>query len=125
TIQAPASWFRPGQHVYLDLGKVRDVAEVQMNGVSAGLTWAPPYRVDVTGALKPGANRLEIKVTNEWTNRQIGDRLLPPDKRILPPPNSRRASAQGNTGGGGFGRPQALAESGLLGKIRLVAEQSH
>ena len=100
---------------------MRDVAEVQVNGVSAGLTWAPPYRVDVTGALKPGTDKLQINVTNEWTNRQIGDRLLPPDKRILAPPN--RASAQGNAGGG-FGRPQTLAESGLLGKVRIVAESS-
>ena len=124
TIQAPASWFRPGQHLYLDLGKVRDVAEVELNGISVGLTWAPPYRVDVTGALKPGTNKLQIKVTNEWTNRQIGDRLLPPDQRILAPPNSRGASAQGNAGGG-FGRPQTLAESGLLGRVRVVAESSH
>jgi hypothetical protein len=125
TIQAPASWFRSGQHIYLDLGKVCDVAEVEVNGISAGLAWAPPYRVDVTSALKPGTNKLQMKVTNEWTNRQIGDRLLSPDKRILAPPNSRGASAQGNAGGGGFGRPQSLAEAGLLGKVRIVAESSH
>ena len=124
-IQAAASWFRPGRHIYLDLGKVRDVAEVELNGVSVGLTWAPPYRVDVTGTLKPGANKLQIKVTNEWTNRQIGDRLLPPDKHILTPPNARGTSTQGNAGGGGaFGRPQTLTESGLLGKVRIVAESS-
>jgi hypothetical protein len=117
TLQAPASWFHPGQHLYLDLGKVRDIAEVQINGVPAGLTWAPPYRVDVTAALKPGANKLEIKVTNEWTNRQIGDRLLPPEKRILAP-------AGGRPSGGAFGRPQTLPESGLLGDVRLVAERS-
>jgi hypothetical protein len=123
TVQAPAAWFRTGQHTYLDLGKVRDIAEVLVNGTSAGVTWAPPYRVDITGALKPGANKLEIKVTNEWTNRQIGDRLLPTDKRILAPPNGRAAAAQGN-GGGAFGRPQILAESGLLGEVRIVAERT-
>ena len=88
TVQAPASWFKPGQHIWIDLGKVRDIAEVKVNGKSAGLTWAPPYRVDVTAALKAGANRLEIAVTNEWTNRQIGDRLLPPEKRVLTPPGA-------------------------------------
>jgi len=121
TVQAPASWFHSGERIYLDLGKVRDVAEVVVNGVSVGITWAPPYQVDVTDALKPGTNKLEIKVTNEWTNRQIGDRLLPPDKRILAPPNGRGVAAQGNA----FGRPQILAESGLLGEVRLVAERSH
>jgi hypothetical protein len=123
TVQSSATWFHPGQQIYLDLGKVRDIAEVLVNGTPIGVTWAPPYRVDITGALKPGANRLEIKVTNEWTNRQIGDRLLPSDKRILTPPNGRGA-AQGNAGGGAFGRPQVLAESGLLGEVRLIAERT-
>ena len=122
SLQAPASWFRPGQRIYLDLGKVGDVAEVRVNGVSAGVTWAPPYRVDVTSALRPGVNKLEIAVTNEWTNRQIGDRLLPPEKRVLSSPNGRVA-AQGSGGGGAFGRPQTLGESGLLGEVRVVAER--
>ena len=121
-MQAPASWFHPGQHIDLDLGKVCDIAEVLVNGVSVGTTWAPPYQVDVTSALKPGTNKLEIKVTNEWTNRQIGDRLLSPDKRILAPVNGR--AAQGGAGGGAFGRPQTLTESGLLGEVRVVAERS-
>ncbi len=120
TVLAPASWFHPGQHIYLDLGKVRDVAEVQVNGVSVGLTWAPPYQVDVTSALRQGTNKLEIKVTNEWTNRQIGDRLLSPEKRILNPGNGRAAPQ-----GGAFGRPQTLAESGLLGEVRVVEVRSH
>lgn len=116
TVQAPASWFRPGQRVELDFGEVRDIAEVEVNGVSAGVVWAPPYRVDISKALHPGMNRLEIKVTNEWTNRQIGDRLLPPEKRILSQPVSR-----GPAGQGVFGRPQILAESGLLGDVRVLA----
>jgi hypothetical protein len=116
TVQAAASWFKPGQRVWVDLGKVRDIAEVKVNGKSAGLVWAPPYRVDVTNELKPGANKLEIEVTNEWTNRQIGDRLLPADKHILStPPVAARA------GGGGFGPgPQAPLESGLIGEVTFV-----
>jgi hypothetical protein len=119
-VQVPVAWLHSGQHIYLDLGKVRDIAEVLVNGTSVGVVWAPPYRVDVTGALKPGTNKLEINVTNEWTNRQIGDRLLPLDKRILAPPNGR--TTQGDAGGGAFGRPQVLAESGLLGEVRIIAE---
>jgi hypothetical protein len=99
TVQAPASWLRPGQHVWIDLGTVRDIAEVKVNGKSAGLVWAPPYRVDVTAALKPGANKLEIEVTNEWTNRIAGDRLLPADQHILSTP----APAFGGGAGGGGG----------------------
>jgi alpha-L-rhamnosidase len=53
------------------------------------------------------------------------DRLLPAERRILNPANGRRATAQGSVGGGAFGRPQILAESGLLGEVRVVAERSH
>ena len=123
TVTVPFSWLRPGQHVWIDLGKVRDIAEVKVNGKSVGLVWAPPYRVDVSGALKPGVNKLEIEVTNEWTNRQIGDRLLPADKHILAtPPVPVRA---GGGGGGGFGpSPQAPPESGLLGDVTFIATRN-
>jgi hypothetical protein len=125
TVTAPATWFKPGQHVWIDLGKVRDIAEVKVNGKSVGLVWAPPYRVDVTGALRPGVNKLEIAVTNEWTNRIAGDRLLPADKHILstPPVPARPGGAGG--GGGGFGPPpQAPPESGLLEDVTFVSTRT-
>ena len=106
TITASAAWFKPGHHIFIDLGKVRDIAEVEVNGKSAGLVWAPPYRVDVTSALKPGANKLEIKVTNEWTNRQMGDRSLAADQKILSTPPAPAF------GGGGGGRALAGAPLG-------------
>jgi hypothetical protein len=121
-VQASPSWFRPGQRIYLDLGKVRDIAEVEINGKPAGLVWAPPYRIDVTDALRPGANRLEVKVTNEWTNRLIGDRLLPVEKRVLSQDGMTPPTGAG--GAGFFGGPQQPAESGLLGSVRIVAERS-
>jgi hypothetical protein len=117
-MRAPAAWFRPGRHLYLDLGTVRDIAQVEVNGKSAGLVWAPPYLVDATGALRPGVNHLRIEVTNEWTNRILGDRPLPPEQRVLPqafpPPGVRVFS---------FG-PREPAESGLIGKVRVVAEEA-
>ena len=126
TVMAPATWFKPGQHVWIDLGKVRDLAEVKVNGKSAGMVWAPPYRVDVTGALKPGVNKLEIEVTNEWTNRIAGDRLLPADKHILATPAAPgRPGGAGGGGGGGFGPPvQAPPESGLVGDVTFVATRN-
>jgi len=63
----------------LDLGKVGVMAEVTLNGRNLGLLWKPPYRVDVTDALKADGNTLEIKVTNLLINRMIGDELLPED----------------------------------------------
>jgi hypothetical protein len=73
TIQASADWFKPGTTLWIDLGDVKNLAEVSVNGVSLGVTWHAPYRVDVTRALKPGPNEVTIKVVNAWVNRLIGD----------------------------------------------------
>jgi hypothetical protein len=72
-IQAPAEWFQKGATLILDLGDVKNVAEVAVNGKPLGIYWKAPFRVDVTSALKPGANTLEVKVVNLWVNRLIGD----------------------------------------------------
>ncbi|HYW48388.1 MAG TPA: glycosyl hydrolase, partial [Bryobacteraceae bacterium] len=73
TIQAPAEWFQTGARLWIDLGDVKNIAEVAVNGKALGTFWRAPFRVDVTSALKPGANTVEIKVTNLWVNRLIGD----------------------------------------------------
>ncbi len=73
TIQAPADWSKKGAHLWIDLGDVKNLAEVTVNGKSLGIVWHAPYRVDATSALKPGANEVAIKVTNAWVNRLIGD----------------------------------------------------
>jgi hypothetical protein len=122
TVETSATWFKPGQHIWIDLDKVRDIAEVKVNGKPAGMVWAPPYRVDVTAELKPGANKLEIAVTNEWTNRQIGDRSLPVEKRVLAQPGGPGAAGGGGGFGFGFG-PQTPPESGLLGEVTLLAKR--
>jgi len=96
----------------LDLGTVYDLAEVSVNGKELGTLWKPPYRVDVTDVLKSGANSLEIKVTNQWTNRLAGDQSASPDNRILP---------AGGRMMGGFGRPLPLNESGLIGPVTVVS----
>jgi hypothetical protein len=111
TVQAPRAWFRPGARVLLDLGAVRDLADVSVNGKALGTVWNAPWRVDVTDALRPGANRLEVAVTNEWTNRLLGDRALPAERRVL------GATAPGP---GGFGAQPSLPESGLLGPVTLL-----
>ncbi len=73
TIQAPASWFKKNSHVWIDLGSVKNLADVTVNGKDFGVVWHTPYRVDISDALKPGANEVTIKVTNAWVNRLIGD----------------------------------------------------
>ncbi len=68
-----ADQLKPGAHIVLDLGEVQDLAEVRVNGRLVATPWHAPYRADLTAALKPGVNRLEIKVINAWANRLIGD----------------------------------------------------
>jgi hypothetical protein len=65
--------------LWMDLGDVKNLAEVTVNGKPLGTVWHTPYRVNVTGVLKPGANEVTIKVTNAWVNRLIGD--LQPDAK--------------------------------------------
>jgi len=82
------------------------IAKVRVNGVDMGGAWTPPYRVDITNALKPGENKLEVKVVNTWMNRLIGDDKIPPAQR--------KATAL-------FGPdPKAgLEPSGLLGPVKV------
>jgi len=83
-----------------------------VNGTSFGLLWKPPYRVDITPALRIGANRLQIKVTNEWNNRILGDQRAPAGQKIL---------ASGGDGRGGAGNAQP-PESGLIGPVTVMRQ---
>ncbi|MFY7834757.1 MAG: glycosyl hydrolase [Novosphingobium sp.] len=64
---------KAGQPLWIDLGQVGEIAEVSVNGKHAGYAWHKPYRVNIGGAVKPGANTIEVKVANLWVNRLIGD----------------------------------------------------
>ena len=65
--------------VALDLGAVAVMAAVNLNGKDLGVLWKPPYRVDITGSVRPGSNTIEIRVVNLPINRMLGDELLPED----------------------------------------------
>ena len=62
-----------GQRLLLDLGRVRFIAEIFVNGRSVGTVWKPPYRVDITDAVRLGQNELAVEVANTWSNRLVGD----------------------------------------------------
>ena len=72
----------------LDLGEVREIAEVWLNGQPLGILWKKPFTVKLGAAAHPGANQLEIEVVNLWPNRLIGDQQLPPEKVASPRPTS-------------------------------------
>ena len=92
----------------LDLGNVRELAEVKVNGKSCGVVWCPPFRVDVTDAVKFGENKLQVEVVNFWPNRLIGDASLPKEQRLTRT-NIRKLTAQ-----------TPLEPAGLLGPVRLL-----
>ena len=73
---------RPGERVTLDLGQVAVLAAVKLNGHELGVVWKEPYALDVTPALQPGPNRVEVRVVNLWVNRLIADSALPPEQRL-------------------------------------------
>jgi hypothetical protein len=70
-----------GKPVSLRLGKVRDLALVRLNGQQIGTLWKAPWTIDVTSAVRPGVNKLELEIVNVWNNRLVGDSHLPPDER--------------------------------------------
>jgi hypothetical protein len=57
----------------LDLGDVKNIAEVTVNCAKIGITWKRPFRVDIKNGFKVGENLIEINVINLWVNRLIGD----------------------------------------------------
>jgi hypothetical protein len=102
-----------GQRLLLDLGRVRFVGEVYINGTSVGTVWKPPYRLDVTEAVKAGTNQLVVEVANTWSNRLVGD------ARTEGKDYCRTNIARSLT----WQVPWAetpLLESGLLGPVRLL-----
>ena len=105
----PADDLAQGAHLWLDLGDVRDVAEVKVNGANLGILWKTPFRVDVTGEIRPGENRIEIKVTNLWVNRMIGDQQ---------PWALKKYAFAGFTP---YKADSPLLPSGLLGPVRLIS----
>ncbi|MGV3556613.1 glycosyl hydrolase [Larkinella arboricola] len=70
-----ASDSRRTNRIFLDLGKLSEVADVWLNGQHLGILWAEPYRVDITDFVKTGENTLKVEIANTWSNRLTGDAL--------------------------------------------------
>jgi hypothetical protein len=103
--EVPASMLADGRRLELDLGQLRNVADVTLNGKPLGILWKPPYSYDVTGMILSGKNELKIEIVNLWANRLVGDAKLPREQRVT------RITQKVPIGG-----PH---ESGLLGPVQL------
>ena len=99
----------PGaKEAVLDLGQVSNMAHVYVNGKDLGLLWKEPYKVDISEALVEGDNTLEVKVTNSWGNRLIGDSALPIEERAA------------RTSWEFYSPDDPLPTSGLLGPVMIM-----
>lgn len=79
TLSVTAAQVAKGKRLILDLGDVRELCRVRLNGIPLAALWGSPYRVDITNFAKVGKNSLEVDVTNLWVNRLIGDEQFPDD----------------------------------------------
>jgi hypothetical protein len=101
-----------GTRLLLDLGTVHEVASVRLNGRDLGVVWTKPAQVDITDAVKPSANKLEITVVNLWPNRLIGDEALPKKQRLT------------ETNMHKFGSASPLLPSGLIGPVSVLSVEA-
>ena len=112
TVQASPDWFKKGVRLWIDLGEVKNLAVVSVNGKRVGEPWHSPFRVEVSTALKPGENEVTIQVVNAWVNRLIGDEQHGATKLTFADVKPYKANSP-------------LLPSGLLGPVTVIREDSH
>jgi hypothetical protein len=111
TFDLTAAQKQSGVQLFLDLGAVKNLCEVSLNGQNLGILWKPPFRLDLTSAARTGTNQLEVRVTNLWPNRLIGDVRNPGGKQIT------------WTTFNPYEPDAPLLESGLLGPVKITASR--
>ena len=120
-----------GRELWLDLGVVKNFAEVWLNNEKLGILWKPPFRVNLSTAARRGSNKLVVKITNLWPNRLIGDEQLPEDcewngKQLKAWPQWLLEGKPSPTGRLAFTtwhhwtKDAPLVESGLIGPVKLL-----
>jgi hypothetical protein len=112
SVDVPAAWVAQGAQLWIDLGDVKNLAQVTVNGKVLATVWKRPFEVNVTGALHAGSNTVEVAVTNLWVNRIVGDQQPDAkDKLTFTPMPFYRANSP-------------LLPSGLLGPVRIVTRRA-
>lgn len=137
-IDLTAEQIAGSRRIRLELGRVEVAGTVLVNGTDLGTLWTAPYALDITDAVRPGTNEIEIRVASLWVNRLIGDASLPdtsgyvpeanvPERDMVdwysanrpPPPGPRRTWATHY-----FQKADdPLVPSGLIGPVRVLLER--
>ncbi len=139
TFSVDEDFIKENKRYSLDLGDVKIVAQVKLNGSNIGVDWMPPFKLDITGYLKAGINQLEIEITNQWSNKLIGDERFPPSytnyklegnfpKGIMmdwyannePMPDGKRTTF---CTASFYEADDELMPSGLLGPVQIITEK--
>jgi hypothetical protein len=145
-INIPANMLGKEKRLKLDLGDVKNIAEVSINNTTVGLLWKAPFVLDITDFVKAGENHIDIKVINTWTNRMIGDEQEPQDLDVNIPNTNTQLESYGGVVLNKFpdwfikGEPRPskgrytfssyfyyrkgdkLPTSGLIGPVRIIPE---
>lgn len=104
------AWNETGKNVSLQIDSVYNIATIKVNGIDCGTVWTYPYSVNITKALKPGNNTIEIAVTNTWHNRLIADELVAPAKRVTWTTAPFRL------------KDKPLLPAGIVGEVKLIVQ---
>ncbi len=112
TFSLPATAINNNQQLWLDLGEVKNLASIKINGKELGIVWKAPFTINITNAVRAGENQLEILVTNLWVNRLIGDQQPGTSKKIT------------YTTDAYYNAQSKLLLAGLLGPVRVVLRKS-
>ena len=117
---------KPEAQYYLDLGILKNLGRIKLNGHDLGVLWTAPWQVNITGLLKEKGNELEVIVTNLWINRLIGDEFLPWDgitdgkwPEWLLNGTKRPTKRYTFTTHRFYRKDDPLAESGLIGPVSI------
>jgi hypothetical protein len=112
--------------LYLNLGEVKNLARVILNGHDLGVLWTTPWQVDVTGMVKRKDNHLKIEVANLWPNRLIGDQQLSDDgikddkwPEWVINKEKRKSGRYTFTTSNPYKKDSPLLESGLIGPVTI------
>jgi hypothetical protein len=112
--------------LFIDLGQIKNLARVKLNGKDLGVVWTAPWRVEIPAGLLQKQNKLEIEVANLWPNRLIGDQQLPNDgpangkwPEWLLKGEPRKSKRYTFTSFNPYNKNTKLLSSGLMGPVTV------